>query len=74
MDLIGALDRLATLPKDSIEYIDAMDPGFFIYSIPMTNPSDDSLEFRIIVAIDAEFVISRKAADCGPAIAITVNT
>lgn len=72
-DLIEVLDRLTKLPKDSVEYIDAMDPGFFIYSIPEVNPVDDSLEFRIIVAIDAEFINSGMAAYCGPAIAIRVK-
>lgn len=71
-DLIETLDKSTKLPKDSVKYISAMDPGFSIYSIPEVNSADDNLEFRIIVAIDAEFVNSRMAADCGPAIVIRV--
>lgn len=72
-DLIGALDRLTKLPNNSVEYIDAMDPGLFIYSIPEYYSFDDSMRFRLIMAIDAEFISSGMVACCGPAIAIKVR-
>ncbi|ACV62675.1 hypothetical protein Dtox_1825 [Desulfofarcimen acetoxidans DSM 771] len=72
-DLTTVLKKLTMLATDSVQYIDPYDPGFFIYSIPETDPINDELVFRIFVSIDAGLINGTGATFSGPSLALTVK-